>query len=270
MSNPEFTQESLQRTLAGTLFGSNVRYYPVTGSTNVEAHTLARGGAPEGTLVLAEEQTAGRGRRGRSWVAPAGSSLLFSLLFRPGLPPDRAQYLTMLCSLAILDAVTPLTGTPIQLKWPNDLVSGTRKLAGILTEVSAAGSRLDYVIVGIGLNVNWRPETAPELQDIATGLSLLAGHSLDRLPLLVDILRGVEARYRRLQAGESPQLEWARRLATLGKPVTVQTATGDVSGFAESVDETGALIVRTSDGRSVSLLEGDVVLAHREPPVMES
>lgn len=265
MPDRELTREGLQQALEGMLFGRNIQYHATIGSTNVEAHRLAREGAPEGTLVIADEQTAGRGRRGRSWLAPGGSSLLVSLLFRPYLPPGRSQYLTMVCALATLDAVTPLVSGRVDLKWPNDLTSGARKLAGILTEIVASGSRLDYVVVGIGLNLNWRPEALPELADIATSMSSLAGRPVPRLPVLVAMLEGVERRYAAVSAGEAPVEEWARRLGTIGQRVTVHTVNGPVSGVAESVDERGALVVRSEDGQAVRLMEGDVILAHGSP-----
>ena len=271
----------IQSALTTQIFGRKLAVLPRTGSTNDVAKDLAAHGAPEGTVVVADEQTAGRGRLARRWLAPPCTCLLCSLLFRPDLPPIQAQRLTMLCSLAAADAIEQVAGLQVHLKWPNDLVVKSqigksqirksairnpqsaiwRKLAGILTETGTTGEHLDFAVVGIGVNVNVRPEALPTLAPDATSILAEVGCPVDRGALLVALLAGVERRYQALRAGESPHQEWAARLATLGQPVEVSTPGGMLAGVAESVDEDGALLLRLPDGGLQRLLAGDVTLA---------
>jgi BirA family biotin operon repressor/biotin-[acetyl-CoA-carboxylase] ligase len=254
--------EGIQAGLGTGLVGQNVVYLPETGSTNDEARRLAEAGAPEGTLVITDHQTAGRGRLSRRWEAPPGCCLLMSLVFRPELAPHQIQRLTMICGLALVGAIESGTGLAVGLKWPNDAVLGDgAKVAGILTEIGLSVSRVDYVVVGIGLNVNLDPDRLPgDLLAPATSLSRALGRPVARLPLLQGFLRAVEGRYLALKAGRSPHAEWAEKLVTLGKQVRVSGAGRVLSGVAEGVDADGALLVRLQDGCLEAVLAGDVTL----------
>jgi len=271
--------ETIRSGLSTRSIGQTVYYWPAIGSTNDELKRLAEEGAPEGTLAIADQQLAGRGRLERAWIAPAGSSLLMSLLFRPTfLAPGQAQQLTMVCSLAAADAVVAVTGLRPALKWPNDLLLDGKKLAGVLTELGFANAqptslarvlpvpRLDWVVVGVGLNVNvdftsqaFRRD-GPDLADTAISLAMVLGRPVSRLRLLQSYLVGTEVRYNALRAGQSPHQEWAAQLATLGQHVTVGTPDSVYRGVAEAVDETGALLLRQPDGRVIPILTGDVTL----------
>ncbi len=263
------------------VFGQNVVYVEQTGSTNTELKALARWGAPEGLLYLTNEQLAGRGRLERKWHAPAGSSLLLSLLFRPGssLAPHQAQRLTMLCALAMADAVKTHTGLEPGLKWPNDLVWGDgKKLAGVLTELEIENDQLAWVVVGLGLNVNVDfnqldrefalPGTAgnggPPLAAVATSLSMIMQEDADglRLPILQSFLVNVERRYEALRRGELPHREWRERLVGLEQPVTVISADGSSKqeGIMAGVNEDGALLLRLADGSTIPIYAGDVTV----------
>jgi BirA family biotin operon repressor/biotin-[acetyl-CoA-carboxylase] ligase len=254
------TLPAIRARLATHIVGRNLELHESIGSTNTRALELARAGAPEGTLVLAEGQTQGRGRLGRRWHAPPGSSLLMSLLLRPPLLLRQAPRATMICSLAAVEAIGQVCGLVARVKWPNDIVLGERKLGGILTELGARGEQLDYVIVGLGLNVNLDLSSLPELMAPATSLSIEAGRPVSRLELLLALLRGIEVRYERMAQGWSPHGEWREHLATLGQEVCVGTAAEVIEGRAEDVDEDGALLVRTHDGRLLHILAGDVTL----------
>jgi BirA family biotin operon repressor/biotin-[acetyl-CoA-carboxylase] ligase len=254
---------SLQTILNTRVFGRELSYLPRTGSTNDVAKGLAAQGAPEGTVVVADEQTAGRGRLGRRWLAPPGTCLLCSILFRPNLPPAQAQQLTMLCALAAADAIKEIADLHAWLKWPNDLIvksQGWKKLAGLLTETGFTGKRLDYAIVGIGINVNVKTETLPALDPNATSILAEKSLAVDRGALLAEFLARVERRYGASQTGESPHREWASRLATLGQQVSAATSEETLVGVAESVDKDGALLLRTPDGALRRLTVGDVTL----------
>ncbi len=244
-------------------------HLPSTTSTNDVARDLAARGAPEGTVVTADYQTAGRGRLGRRWLAPPGTSLLCSLLFRPATGVGLfapATDLIMICALAAADAVAATAGLPVSLKWPNDLIiargESWRKLGGLLAETGFSGNRLEFVIVGIGINVNVPAEALPDLAPDATSILAETGQTTDRDALLDRLLNGVKDRCERWRTGERPGAEWATRLATLGRPVRVVTAERELRGIAEGVDEDGALLLRTPDGNLHRIRAGDVLLAH--------
>jgi BirA family biotin operon repressor/biotin-[acetyl-CoA-carboxylase] ligase len=238
--------------------GRHIVYHATVDSTNSVAKTLARQGAVEGTLVIADEQTAGRGRLGRRWLAPRGTCLLFSLIFCPDWEVRRAQELTMICGLGLREAIRELTGLPAQLKWPNDIMLRGRKAGGILTEASSSGGHLDYAVVGIGLNVNLQVTALPA-EFNATSVQLELGRTVSRVSLLQEALLHIEERYCALQAGESPVKDWAAALETLGRRVQVRTAQGTWQGLAEAVDDEGALLLRLDDGQVKRVLVGDVV-----------
>ena len=270
MPETDLNRESLRAAIGESRPWSEILVFDVLGSTNDVAKEEGRRGGSEGLVVVADEQTAGRGRLERRWIAPAGTSLLCSLLFRPELPLEQAHRLTMICSLAAADAVEDAAGLKAALKWPNDLVisstlpearGGWRKLGGILTETDLTGECLAFVVVGIGINVNVPADDLPAVDPHATSVLAETGEPVDRTELLRALLSGVEARYRRLRRGVSPHREWSERLATLGKAVTAQTPEGKLHGVAEGVDPNGALLLRTDDGALRRLMAGDVSLA---------
>jgi BirA family biotin operon repressor/biotin-[acetyl-CoA-carboxylase] ligase len=265
----DFSAEAIASALPTRWVGHALHYWSSVGSTNDELKRLAEAGAPEGTLAIADEQHAGRGRMDRRWLAPPRSSLLLSLLFRPVfLHPTHAQHMTMICSLAAADAVAETTGLRPDLKWPNDLQLSGRKLAGVLTELgfvddglpASRGAGLAWTVVGVGLNVNVDFDGWPELAGTATSLCMALGRPVPRLPLLLAFLAGVETRYEALRAGRSPYGEWANRLATLGHEAKVNAPDGVYQGKVVGVDEAGALLLRRGDGDTVRILAGDVTL----------
>ena len=229
--------------------------------------------------MIADEQTAGRGRLDRRWWAPPGSSLLMSLLLRPALPPDQAGQLTMCLGLAAVEAIEAVTGLRPALKWPNDLLLEGRKLGGMLTELRLDGERLDYAVLGLGVNVNvtfderrmtedendssfvLRPSS--DLANTAISLSMVLGREVDRLALLAALLARCEAWYERALAGESPHAAWAARLDTVGRRVTVATTTGSVAGMAVGVTPEGALLVRDDNAAEHVIWSGDVTALRR-------
>ncbi|HEY1633745.1 MAG TPA: biotin--[acetyl-CoA-carboxylase] ligase [Acidimicrobiales bacterium] len=232
--------------LAPTRFG-DVRWLPSTDSTNRHLLEEARADAPEGTVVVADHQDSGRGRLGRAWVAPPGSSLLVSVLLRPELPLERLHLLTSIVALAAADACQAEAGVEVGLKWPNDLVVGLRKLGGILAETHLEGSRARAVVVGMGLNVNWGPLMQDtELAREAVALDHLVGHEVDRTRLLVAFLTRLEDRYRSLgdRAGQLGQAaEYRRRCTSVGRSVRVELAHETLTGTVADVTEEGHLLV---------------------------
>lgn len=246
--------------LSSTVVGRELRFFPSIGSTNDELKQAARAGAAEGLVFLTDEQTAGRGRRGRSWAAPSGSSLLVSVLLRPTwLPADDAFLLTMLCAVAAAEALsTP--EKPVQLKWPNDLQIEGRKLGGILVETELSADRLHWTVLGCGINVNWNPAEIPELAGHATSLAAELGHELDRRELLRALLSRIDAWYSTLRRGARSALidAWRERLSTLGQAVRAETPQGMIEGQAIDVTATGALVIEDADGHRHVVTAGDV------------
>jgi BirA family biotin operon repressor/biotin-[acetyl-CoA-carboxylase] ligase len=257
--------ERIERGLGTSLVGRNLLFLAEAGSTNDEASRLARAGAPNGTLVVADYQVSGRGRLARRWLAPPGSSLLISLVLRPDLEPSQAQRLTMICGLAAATAVESETGLHVDIKWPNDLLCRGAKVGGILTELVLTGEQIDFGVVGLGLNVNLEPsQLGDNLLMPVTSLSHELGRPVSRVSLLWAYLREVETRYVALETGRSPVEEWSDRLTTLGQQVKVTGIDGVLEGQAEDVDADGALLVRITDGGLHRIVAGDVTL--REEP----
>ncbi|HHX45058.1 MAG TPA: biotin--[acetyl-CoA-carboxylase] ligase [Chloroflexi bacterium] len=257
--------QAIRRGLDTRVVGRALEVHALIDSTNARAVAQARAGAPEGLVVLAEEQTAGRGRLGRRWYAPRGSALLMSLLFRPPLAPMEAQRITMVCSLAVVRAVMEVCELEARIKWPNDIVLADAKLGGLLTELGSTGGVLDYVVVGIGLNVNVDVAQIPELMAPATSLSAEWGRPVSRPDLLIAFLQHADDLYLRLQGGWSPRVAWRDALTTLGREVVVGTPEETLQGVAEDVDDDGALLVRTGDGALRRVMAGDVTLRGHYP-----
>jgi BirA family transcriptional regulator, biotin operon repressor / biotin---[acetyl-CoA-carboxylase] ligase len=237
----------------------SAHFFPECSSTNDVLRELAKTGEPEGALAVTDYQTAGRGRLDRSWKAPAGSSLLFSLLLRPPLLPARALAAAMAVSLGVIEGIRSECGLPARLKWPNDFLIDGKKAGGMLCELGLDGGKLDYAIVGIGLNVNFDPRDMEGIPPDATSILAASGRPQPRAALLRAILEAAEPRYRAVCRGESLRDEWARALETLGRPVRVALAEGAIVGTAEAVEDGGALIVRLPDGSARTILAGDVI-----------
>ncbi|NMA54440.1 MAG: biotin--[acetyl-CoA-carboxylase] ligase [Firmicutes bacterium] len=241
-------------------FGHVVHYFPQIGSTNDQARQLARQGAAEGTIVVAEEQTAGRGRRGRAWVSQPGSGIFVSLILRPNLIPAQAPLLTLTAAVAGAEAIRQLTGLPAVIKWPNDLYVDGRKVAGILTEMSSEMDTIFYVVVGIGINVN-TSSFPTEVSASATSLALEQGRSVCRRQLLQLLLEKLEYWYQILSADQDQILErWRQLTITLGKRVSVYSPNFTVHGLALDIDHEGALLLETETGEKVKIFSGDVSL----------
>ena len=258
MSTPELQYAKGQ--LNTKWLGYPSYYRSTIGSTMDLARQLAEERASEGTIVIADEQTAGKGRLQRRWWSPAGTSLLFTLVLRPCLIPRQAQRLTMVCSLAVCDAIEGVAGIRARVKWPNDVLIGVRKVCGILTELGISGQQLRYGLVGVGLNVNADLSTAPPLMAPATSLMAEVGHPVSRFELLDAMLASLEDRYEALQAGRSFHDEWTRRLATIGQDVIATDGTVRWQGTALGVDQDGALLIGLQDGTTRRVLAGDVTL----------
>lgn len=245
------------------IVGREIIVYKETASTNDVAERLARDGAEEGLVVFAESQSKGRGRLGRKWVSPAGKGLWFSVLLRPKLRPQEATQLTVAAATALTRAIESTTGLRPEIKWPNDLLIGGLKIAGVLTELSAELDTIKHLILGIGLDVNQTVDEFPhELHPLATSLQIAVGKKISRPLLATQILRELNFDYQRIHAGRFDELadEWQRRCTTLGKNIVIETGDRKLQGRAESLDQDGALLLRTQHGRLERIIGGDVSL----------
>lgn len=232
--------------------------FPSLPSTQDWVRHWARLGAAEGLAVQAGEQTAGRGRLDRSWWSPPETGLYLSLLLRPGIPLMQASQLTMLVSLAAVDACRNVAQVDPRPKWPNDLLLLERKLAGVLTEIEATEDRLQYAIIGLGLNVSMSFANTP-LAGSAISLAEASGSQISVEAVRDAFLSGLEGRYQRFLAGESPMAEWKERLEPLGRRVRVhQDGHNDLSGLARGVDANGGLLIEGDDGFVHTIWAGDV------------
>ncbi len=245
------------------LVGRDIHVFQETTSTNDVIEKLARDGVREGVVVFAESQTRGRGRLGRKWVSPARKGLWFSILLRPNLRPQETTQLTVASATALRRAIFQQTRLPVEIKWPNDILINGKKVAGILTEMSAELDRVRHVIPGIGIDVNQDTSEFPvELKKIATSLKIETGEAIPRAALATAVLHELDKDYFRACTGKFSEIaeEWVEHCGTIGKDVTVRIGDRAVRGCAESLDDDGALILRTEHGRLQRITGGDVTI----------
>ena len=253
----DISPEAVSRKLTTKFVGRNFFYYPSVTTTMDVARKAAKEGASEGTVVVAEEQTTGRARLGRTWINPPGV-VAVSIILRPEM--SQLIRLTMVAALATSRCIEKATGLKTTIKWPNDVLIRGKKVSGILTESALRGQSVDWAVIGIGINVNFDPGAYAEIADIATSLSVELGREVSQLNVLVHLLMETEQLYLALRKGEPVCQEWREKLETLGKVVHVKTGTEVEKGLAESVDEDGALLLRRSDGTLVRIVAGEVTL----------
>jgi BirA family biotin operon repressor/biotin-[acetyl-CoA-carboxylase] ligase len=258
--------ERISKQLQTQTFGRVIRYFDQVESTNTVAHSLVAEGAAEGTLVIAEHQTTGRGRMGRVWHSPKGKGLWMSLILKPRIPLQFAPQLTLLVAVALCRTIRQLTALSVGIKWPNDLLIEGKKVSGILLESSADEEKLQHVIAGIGISVNLEPDDFPEeLRNVASSLKIQVGHKLDRAELLCQFLLELETLYELYQEqGFAPiKLLWEALTVSLGSPVRQPGPNGLTEGIAEGIDDSGALTVRLADGSVVRWFSSNVEFGPR-------
>ena len=248
---------SITNDLETHFIGQRAIYYPKLTSTMELAKREAQQGAAEGTVIIAGEQTVGRGRKKRVWLSPKGSIAL-SIILYPSLA--HLPSLIMVASLAVVHSIKAVTGLRSQVKWPNDVLINSRKVSGILIESNVRGDIVDYAIIGIGVNVNLRLSDFPKILPFATSLSDELGREVSLLSLIRCLLVEIERLYLALPAGEAIYEEWRDNLVTLGKKVQVNSGEIRYEGIAESVDRDGSLLLRHSNGNLTKIVAGDVTL----------
>ncbi|MDE6985154.1 MAG: biotin--[acetyl-CoA-carboxylase] ligase [Lachnospiraceae bacterium] len=256
-----FTKVEIESWLDTAWLGKTLVFHRETGSTNLDAKELAESGQPDGAVVVADMQTAGRGRRGRGWVSPAGRDIYMTLMLRPQCRPEKASVLTLVMALSVLEAVQEVTAKPCGIKWPNDIVVNNKKVCGILTEMSAELDGIHYVVIGAGINVN-QEQMAPEIQDKATSLYIEGGERIKRARLPARVLHYFEENYAVFEkdwdfAGLVDK--YNSFLVNRGREVRVLDPQGAYDGIARGINEQGELIVaRSSDGQTQLVYAGEV------------
>jgi BirA family transcriptional regulator, biotin operon repressor / biotin---[acetyl-CoA-carboxylase] ligase len=247
--------------LSGTMFASRIHHYFRIGSTNVEAMQAAAAGEPEGAVYIAEQQTAGRGRGGHSWESEQSVGIYCSVVVRPAMPPVDALFLSLMTGIATARAIERITGLHVDLRWPNDVMLNGKKVCGILTEMNAEPTRVRYVVLGIGINVN-HASFAGELEPIATSLRMESGREWSRVELAAALLKSLDSEYRNFAAGGEAARAAIRRefesRSSFARSRYVRVGEDDsYEGVTEGLDHRGFLLVRTDSGLR-TVLSGDV------------
>ena len=253
-------EEEVASRLQTERMGRQIRYFSRIDSTNQYAKRIAEEGAPDGTLIIADEQTAGKGRSGRTWVTPPAEAIAFTLLLRPKLSPDRISMVTLVMGLAVTNAVNSLYGVSAGIKWPNDVVIKGRKLCGILTEMSAEVRQVNYIVIGVGINANLTsfPE---EIREIATSLKLELGRDINRAELIARVMTEFERLYAEFEAqGDlgAVMQEYNELCLNAGSKVRVLDPNGEYTGTSRGINSMGELLVETEDGQIQEVYAGEV------------
>src|SRR5919109_1871228 len=252
--------QQIQEGLATQRLGKKIHYFLNIDSTNSYARELADRGAQEGEVVIAEKQTAGRGRLGREWISPAYANLYCSVILRPKLPPVHAPQVTLMAAVALADAVASFLPVAPAIKWPNDILVRGKKLAGILTESSCDSEHLEFVILGIGVNLNYSEERMPEaIRQRATSLLIAGGKKVQREAFVRRLIQDLDRCYGILEESGFTALarRWESRFGLRGRRVQVETLDGVILGSARGIDQDGALIVEGKDGALQRVVAGD-------------
>jgi BirA family transcriptional regulator, biotin operon repressor / biotin---[acetyl-CoA-carboxylase] ligase len=264
VKTPEkITADELRLGLTTKFIGKNVHYEESVESTQKIAHLLAYEDAPEGTVIIAEEQLSGRGRMDRKWHSPKYTGIWMSIILRPNIPLPKAPQLTLLAAVAIVQAIEDLTGLLPEIKWPNDILIKGKKVTGILTELEAEADRINSIIIGIGMNVNQTNDDFPsELQQIATSLSLEKGEKVARADLIKGIFMNLEKLYLLyLEEGFLPiKLLWESYAISIGKNITARTLTHSIIGKAQGITDDGVLIIEDVQGKTHHVYSADIEL----------
>jgi BirA family transcriptional regulator, biotin operon repressor / biotin---[acetyl-CoA-carboxylase] ligase len=264
VSSPKlFNRHELTAGLATRRIASSLVCLKETDSTNAVAFKMAEEGAEEGTVVIADAQSAGKGRLGRIWLSPAGVNLYCSVVLRPAISPVAACQLTFLSVVAVARAIEKCTELKPQIKWPNDILVSGKKVAGLLNEMNAETEKVNFVVLGIGVNLNMRlAQLGETLRHPATSLMEEGGTEVDRVAFTRTLLQELDELYDRfLVEGDAPvRAEWLERSAIKGRQVRVSLGTREITGEVQGVDQFGGLLVKLYDGTVETVLSGDVTL----------
>lgn len=255
------TANEIRLGLKTSIIGQQIHYKESVDSTQKIAHRLGLENVPEGTVVIADEQVGGKGRLGRVWHSPKSTGIWMSIILRPNIPLPKAPQLTLLTAVAVVQAIEDCTGLEPNIKWPNDILLGGKKVTGILTELQAEADRIHSVIIGIGMNVNQKSEDFPaELHSIATSLMLEKGEAINRAELIQAVFSRLEKLYLLyLDKGFGPiKLLWESYAISIGKKITARTLSGSIVGVARGITDDGVLLLEDDSGTVHSIYSADI------------
>lgn len=255
-----YGQNELSSRIQSQWAGRELHYFDSLGSTNAQAKLEAEAGAAHGTLVVADMQTAGRGRRGRDWSSPAGINVYFTLILRPDCMPNQASMMTLIMALAVAKGIARVTGLQADIKWPNDIVVNGKKVCGILTEMSLEQDYIQYLVTGVGINVR-RQDFAQDIAHKATALEMEGADSVNRAELIAAIMKAYEEDYEVFrETGSLAKLRdsYNSMLVNRGKQVVILDPKGDYEGIARGIDDAGQLLVELPGGEVVEVYAGEV------------
>jgi BirA family transcriptional regulator, biotin operon repressor / biotin---[acetyl-CoA-carboxylase] ligase len=261
------TADEIRQGLCTNVFGrKNIIYLKETDSTNTRAKELAAQGAPEGTLIIAEKQTKGRGRRGRNWFSPSGGGIYFSLILRPAISPGETPRITLMTAVVLAETLISMMKLKLRIKWPNDILVNGKKLAGILTEISTEMDAVNYIVVGLGMNVNTRFENFPqEIKKSATSILIETGKQFPRVRFIQHYLKLYEKYYDMFKKNDFEPImkRWKELADIIGKQIKVDVIGKTHIGKVIDVDNDGVLILKDDQGRLQRIFSGDVTLARQ-------
>jgi BirA family transcriptional regulator, biotin operon repressor / biotin---[acetyl-CoA-carboxylase] ligase len=261
--NMDWNEELLKDKLAGKLIGHKVYYYPSISSTNDEAYRLGMEGAPEGTVVIADMQTKGKGRLQRVWHSPAGTNIYTSIILRPQIKTATAPQISLVAGVAVAELLDQFCPDRVELKWPNDVLINGKKICGILAQMKTEADQVGFVVVGIGINVNIRPDQFPvDIVNIATSLSIQTGRENLREDLIISLYENFAKWYKKLlQDGfTSIKERWLHYAAMVSLNVQVSYFNETLTGKALGIDDSGALILLDPRGATINVTAGDATI----------
>jgi BirA family biotin operon repressor/biotin-[acetyl-CoA-carboxylase] ligase len=255
--------EVLEKSLAGKFIGQPLYYYQEIGSTNDEAFRLGLSGAPEGTAVIADSQTRGKGRLQRLWHSPPGSNIYTSILLRPNYSPDQAPQISIAAGVAVAEIINEYCPGQVQLKWPNDVLLNKKKVCGILAQMKTSVDGIDFVVLGFGINVNIvYNQFPPDIRTIATSLAIETGRKIDRMELIISLYENIAKWYKELTQKEFGEIKekWLNHAPMIGQKVQVMFRDEVLRGKALGLDDDGSLIILTANNETVKVSAGDATI----------
>ena len=258
-----WNSEVLEKRLSGKFIGRPLYYYPEIGSTNDEAFRLGLSGALEGTVVIADSQTKGKGRLQRVWHSPPGSNIYTSIILRPNCKPDQAPQISIAAGVAVAEIINEYCPRHVQLKWPNDVLLNKKKVCGILAQMKTSSNRIDFVVLGIGINVNiGYNQLPPDIRTIATSLAIETGREISRLELIIGLYENMAKWYKQLteRGFGTIKEKWINLAPMIGKKVQVMFHNEVIMGKALGLDDDGSLIILTVNNVTVKVSAGDATI----------
>jgi BirA family biotin operon repressor/biotin-[acetyl-CoA-carboxylase] ligase len=279
--SPELSIEEIRDTISGRsmIIGREIIFFDTINSTNTYAMELADMGYPEGTVIIADAQTGGKGRLGRKWLSPQGKNLYMSTILRPVILPRDAAILTLMSAVACASAIKRLSSVPASIKWPNDIMVSDRKLGGILTEIKADMERIFHAVIGIGININLEAEDMPdEIKACATSIKIEQksrraevqnSSDFSRTLIAIEIIKELDRWYSMLlNSGKKPVIEeWLKLSSTIGRAVKVTVGNNVFTGIAGTIDEEGMLMLKLPDNTVKKISAGDVTVLKGAMPL---